>query len=29
VDDMFLRGTIGGSAAGTGANYLCLKCHVK
>ena len=29
VDDLFLRGTIGGNVAGTGANYLCLKCHVK
>ena len=25
VDDLFLRGTIGGSDT----NYICLKCHIK
>lgn len=29
VDDLFLRGTLGGSTAGTGATYICLKCHIK
>jgi hypothetical protein len=29
VDDLFLRGTLGGSTSGTGATYICLKCHIK
>ena len=29
VDDLFLRGGIGGNVATTGAGYLCLKCHKK
>ncbi len=29
VDDLFLRGGIGGNVATTGAGYLCLKCHIK
>jgi hypothetical protein len=29
VDDLFLRGTIGGNTAGAGTTYICLKCHIK
>ena len=29
VDDLFLRGTLGGNTSGVGATYICLKCHIK